>query len=73
MESIINLQSSSILPGNTKLPRSIVDAYDVMINGRTYKKAVIKKEAIKELKKCSGTQFDPKLADIFINIVLKVK
>jgi HD-GYP domain-containing protein (c-di-GMP phosphodiesterase class II) len=52
---------------------SIVDAYDVMMSGRTYKKAVTKKEAIKELKKCSGTQFDPKLVDIFVNFVLKGK
>jgi diguanylate cyclase (GGDEF)-like protein/PAS domain S-box-containing protein len=52
---------------------SIVDAYDVMISGRNYKKAVTKKEAIKELIRCSGTQFDPKLVDIFINIVLKGK
>jgi len=52
---------------------SIVDAYDVMISGRAYKKAVTKKEAIDELKRCSGTQFDPKLVDIFINIVLKEK
>jgi len=52
---------------------SIVDAYDVMISGRTYKKAVTKKEAIKELKRCSGTQFDPKLVGIFISIVLKGK
>lgn len=50
---------------------SIIDAYDVMISGRNYKKAVTKKEAIKELKRCSGTQFDPKLVDIFISIVLK--
>ena len=50
---------------------SIVDAYDVMISGRTYKKAVTEKEAIKELKRCSGTQFDPKLVDIFISIVSK--
>jgi diguanylate cyclase (GGDEF)-like protein/PAS domain S-box-containing protein len=49
---------------------SIVDAYDVMISGRTYKKAITKKEAIDELKRCSGTQFDPVLVDIFINIVL---
>jgi response regulator RpfG family c-di-GMP phosphodiesterase len=42
-----------------------------MVSGRTYKKVVTKKEAIKELKRCSGTQFDPKLVDIFINIVLK--
>jgi diguanylate cyclase (GGDEF)-like protein/PAS domain S-box-containing protein len=49
---------------------SIVDAYDVMTSGRAYKKAITKKEAIKELKKCQGTQFDPKLVDIFIDIVL---
>jgi HD-GYP domain-containing protein (c-di-GMP phosphodiesterase class II) len=49
---------------------SIVDSYDVMTSGRAYKKAVTKKEAVKELKKCSGTQFDPKLVDIFTNIVL---
>ena len=35
---------------------SIVDAYDVMISGRAYKKAVTKKEATGELKRCSGTQ-----------------
>ncbi|MGM0366456.1 MAG: diguanylate cyclase domain-containing protein [Actinomycetota bacterium] len=52
---------------------SIVDAYDVMISGRTYKKAVTKREAIEELKRCSGTQFDPKLVDIFVNTVLKKK
>jgi len=52
---------------------SIVDAYDVMISGRTYKKAVTKKEAIKELIRCSGTQFDPRLVDIFISTVLKEK
>ncbi|MFA5015010.1 MAG: HD domain-containing phosphohydrolase [Actinomycetota bacterium] len=51
---------------------SIVDAYDVMITGRTYKKAVTKKEALKELKRYAGKQFDPKLVDIFIGIVSKV-
>ena len=48
----------------------MIDAYDVMTSGRAYKKAVTNKEALKELKKCSGTQFDPKLVGIFINIVL---
>ncbi|MGM0368710.1 MAG: PAS domain S-box protein, partial [Actinomycetota bacterium] len=50
---------------------SIIDAYDVMINGRVYKKPMSKAEAIKELKLFSGKQFDPNLVDIFINKVLK--
>jgi diguanylate cyclase (GGDEF)-like protein/PAS domain S-box-containing protein len=52
---------------------SIVDAYDVMRNGRPYKRKMSKIEAIMELKRCSGTQFDPDLADIFINKVLSVR
>jgi len=49
---------------------SIVDAYDVMRNGRPYKGKMSKREAITELKRCSGTQFDPKLVEIFIDTVL---
>ncbi len=48
---------------------SIVDAYDVMTNGRVYKKKLSKKEAIKELNRCAGTQFDPELTEKFINII----
>ncbi len=52
---------------------SIVDAYDVMRNGRPYKRKMSKAEAVIELRRCSGTQFDPKLVEIFINEVLGVK
>jgi diguanylate cyclase (GGDEF)-like protein/PAS domain S-box-containing protein len=48
---------------------SIVDAYVVMIDGRPYKKKKSKIEAINELKICSGTQFDPELTNIFIEII----
>jgi diguanylate cyclase (GGDEF)-like protein len=51
---------------------SIVDAYDVMTHDRCYKKAVSKEEAVNELKRCSGTQFDPSLVEIFINIVKNI-
>jgi len=40
---------------------AITDAYDVMTNGRPYKKAMSKKEALEEIERCSGTQFDPEL------------
>lgn len=48
----------------------IADAYDAMTNDRPYRKALTKQDAINELKKYSGTQFDPNLVDIFINKVL---
>jgi len=50
---------------------SIVDAYDVMTHDRPYKKAISKKEALKELKRCAGTQFDPNLVKKFVNFFKK--
>jgi diguanylate cyclase (GGDEF)-like protein/PAS domain S-box-containing protein len=49
----------------------ICDAYDVMTNERSYKKAMSKKEAIEELRRCSGTQFDPVLVEKFIKVLSK--
>ena len=48
---------------------AIVDAYDVMRSGRFYKKTLTKDDAIKELRKCSGKQFDPRLVEEFISII----
>lgn len=48
---------------------SIVDAYDVMINGRPYQDAVSKKEALIELNRCGGSQFDPQLVREFIELM----
>ena len=48
---------------------SIADAYDVMTSERVYKKAMSKPEAITELKRCAGTQFDPVLVNKFIEII----
>lgn len=45
---------------------AILDAYDVMIYGAVYKPAVSFAEAVEELKRCSGTQFDPEFIKIFI-------
>jgi HD-GYP domain-containing protein (c-di-GMP phosphodiesterase class II) len=47
----------------------IVDAYDVMIHDRPYRKTVSKEEALKEIERCAGTQFDPELAADFIKIM----
>jgi len=45
---------------------SIADAFDAMVTGRDYKKAYTIKEAVKELEKSKGTQFNPMLVDLFI-------
>ncbi|ADQ14505.1 diguanylate cyclase [Halanaerobium hydrogeniformans] len=48
---------------------SIIDAYDIMIHDLPYSKAISKEEALAEIKRCSGTQFDPELADKFIEFI----
>jgi len=52
---------------------AIVDSYDVMITGRSYKEPLSKNEAIKELRKYSGIQFDPKLVKNLIEILKENK
>lgn len=49
---------------------TIAEAYDAMVSKRSYKKELSKEAAIDELKKNAGSQFDPKLVDIFIEKVL---
>ncbi len=48
---------------------SIVDAYEVMLNGRPYKKPMTLQEIIAEFKCCAGLQFDPDLVDLFIKVI----
>lgn len=44
---------------------SAVDSHDVMVNDRPYHKAMSERLAIDELKRCSGTQFDPYVIEVF--------
>jgi diguanylate cyclase (GGDEF)-like protein len=47
---------------------SIADAYDAMIQNRPYKRAIGHEEALFELRRHAGTQFDPELVDVFIRL-----
>ncbi len=47
----------------------IADAFDAMTANRCYRKALDMDYVISELKRCSGTQFDPGLVDIMLDLI----
>ena len=52
---------------------SIADAYDAMTNTRSYRAALSMDDAINEIKRCAGTQFDPELVEAFVSYMDKQK
>ena len=48
---------------------SIVDTFDVLVNGRSYKQPISIREALLEIERCAGGQFDPVLARLFADVV----
>ncbi|MEW6182882.1 MAG: PAS domain S-box protein [Bacillota bacterium] len=48
---------------------AIADAYDAMTNDRPYRKAMNRKEALDELQRCAGTQFDEELVEVFVKMI----
>lgn len=49
---------------------AVVDAFEAMTSDRPYKRTRSIEETIDELKRCSGTQFDPFIADIMVSILI---
>lgn len=45
---------------------AVADTYDAMTFDRPYRKGVAVEKAVKEIQRCSGTQFDPKIVDAFV-------
>ena len=50
---------------------AVADSYDAMTSDRAYRRGLSGEEAISEIKKYSGTQFDPEIVKIFLDKVLK--
>jgi HD-GYP domain-containing protein (c-di-GMP phosphodiesterase class II) len=48
---------------------AVIDAYDAMTSDRPYRKALSMEVALDELRKGAGTQFDPRVVKIFIDIL----
>ncbi|MDO9302897.1 MAG: HD domain-containing phosphohydrolase [Anaerolineales bacterium] len=48
---------------------AISDAYDAMTTDRPYRHALTRETALKEIERCAGTQFDPELTALFLEIM----
>ena len=46
----------------------LADCFDAMTSNRTYRAAMPIEKALEEIRRSAGTQFDPKLAEIFVSI-----
>ncbi|MBO7424068.1 MAG: HD-GYP domain-containing protein [Clostridiales bacterium] len=47
----------------------VADAYDAMNSNRVYRQKLSREDIISEIEKNKGTQFDPKIADIFLKLI----
>ena len=48
---------------------AVADAYDAMTSYRSYHNVMPQEKVKEEFKRCSGTQFDPRFADIMIKMI----
>jgi diguanylate cyclase (GGDEF)-like protein/PAS domain S-box-containing protein len=47
---------------------TIADSYDAMVSDRVYRKGRSHQEAVAELRRCAGPQFDPELVERFVSL-----
>jgi HD-GYP domain-containing protein (c-di-GMP phosphodiesterase class II) len=52
---------------------AVADAYDAMKSDRPYRKALTEETAIQEFKRGSGSQFDPRVVEVFLEILKTTK
>jgi putative nucleotidyltransferase with HDIG domain len=48
---------------------AVADAYDTMVSKRPYRQAITQKQALAELKKFAGIQFDEEIVSIFLQVI----
>ena len=47
---------------------AVADAFDAMTSDRPYRRALSREDALAEVERCSGTQFDPEIARVFLEV-----
>ncbi len=52
---------------------AVIDAYDAMRSDRIYRRAMSREEALREIERHSGTQFDPAIVEVFKNNLLAIE
>jgi HD-GYP domain-containing protein (c-di-GMP phosphodiesterase class II) len=50
---------------------TVADSFEAMTSDRPYRKALSRHEAMMELKRCSGSQFDPRVVSVFVDLLEK--
>ena len=48
---------------------AIADSFDAMTSRRSYRDSLSLDTVVSEFERCKGTQFDPKLTDLFLSIL----
>ena len=52
---------------------AVADTYDAMTSNRAYRSALSHETAIEELMRCSGSQFDPVIVQVFVKNIKTLK
>jgi HD-GYP domain-containing protein (c-di-GMP phosphodiesterase class II) len=47
---------------------AVADAYDAMTSQRPYREPRTREEALAEVERCAGSQFDPQIARVFVTL-----
>jgi putative nucleotidyltransferase with HDIG domain len=47
---------------------AVADAFDAMTSDRPYRRALTREQALAEIERCAGTQFDPRIAQVFLEL-----
>ncbi|WP_313156098.1 HD-GYP domain-containing protein, partial [Lacrimispora sp.] len=47
---------------------AVADAYDAMTSNLAYRMAMDSQNAMEEIRRCAGTQFDPSVAELFLEL-----